>query len=382
MPLHEFGLIDRSRPYVTLLYVRGRTLKQVLYEPLADEHYSLTRLVQIFQQVCQAVSYAHAKGVIHRELKPANVMMGEHGEVQLLDWGLAKVTGTVGGVDVEESGTRSGTILGSPGYMAPEQARERPLDHRADVYSLGAILYEILTRERLFSGSAIDVLAATCREPPIAPRRRAPERDIPLELERTCLRALSKSPDDRQSTVAELVAEVHRWLETATERDKRRARADELVATGRERFELYLQRKRERERLRASAAEVVAGHPSWQPAEEKLDVVEVRRQEAEADSTLARFSSEVVTTLNRWRSTRSTPVAARRRRTITGRGSRTPSAAATRRTSSSTPGWWPSITTASTAASWTARAACRCRRSRRRPRRCCTDVCRTASPWG
>ena len=131
--------------------VRGRTLSQVLddlraAEPDALRTWSITRLVQVFLQVCQAVGYAHAKGVIHRDLKPANIMVGEHGEVQVLDWGLFKVL-SGGGVSTAQSRspTQVGMVMGTPEYMAPEQARGQEPDARTDVYALGVLLYELLT---------------------------------------------------------------------------------------------------------------------------------------------------------------------------------------------------------------------------------------------
>src|SRR5262249_38730346 len=144
-------------------------------EASTDLAQDLPRLVQIFEQVCQAVGYAHARGVIHRDLKPANVMVGSFGEVLVMDWGLAKVlrrggvedelaghrrqeaasevrTARSGGTAEAGSGTQAGSVLGTPGYMAPEQARSELelVDERADVFGLGAILCEVLTGQPPF----------------------------------------------------------------------------------------------------------------------------------------------------------------------------------------------------------------------------------------
>ena len=129
VPMYDLGLTEQGKPYYTMPVVRGRTLGGVLErlregEAEARHRWSLTRLVQVFLQVCPAVGYAHAKGVIHRDLKPSNVMVGKHGEVQVLDWGLAKVV-REGGVETDlGSGrrTETGMVMGSPAYMSPEQA--------------------------------------------------------------------------------------------------------------------------------------------------------------------------------------------------------------------------------------------------------------------
>src|SRR5262249_49638115 len=128
-PVHEQGTLDDGRPYFTMKLIRGRTLDTLLKErasPLDD----LPRFVTIFGQVCQTVAYAHSQGVIHPDLKPHNIMVGAFGEVQVMDWGLAKVLAsdnvadadTVPGED-DVSHTQAGQALGTPAYMPPEQAR-------------------------------------------------------------------------------------------------------------------------------------------------------------------------------------------------------------------------------------------------------------------
>ena len=177
VPIYELGVLADHRPFFAMKLVKGRTLSEILKErpnPAADR----PRLLSIFEAVCQTVAYAHARGVIHRDLKPSNVMVGSFGEVQVMDWGLAKVLarggvaddartptpepdGDVNAVRTARSGSdadasRAGSVLGTPGYMAPEQARgelER-VDERADVFGLGAILCEILTGSRRLSGRA------------------------------------------------------------------------------------------------------------------------------------------------------------------------------------------------------------------------------------
>ncbi len=176
VPVHELGLLDDDRPYFTMKLVKGHTLAQLLgrRETPRDD---LPRFLGIFEQVCQTVAYAHSRGVIHRDLKPSNVMVGAFGEVQVMDWGLAKVLARdetpeprpdlpVGEMETtvltirsedDSDTTRTHAVLGTPSYMAPEQARGEvnSLDEQVDVFSLGAILCEILTRKPVFVGDAI-----------------------------------------------------------------------------------------------------------------------------------------------------------------------------------------------------------------------------------
>jgi serine/threonine-protein kinase len=172
VPVYELGTLDDCRPYFAMKLVKGRTLTTLLEErssPEADR----ARLLGIFEQVCQTMAYAHARGVIHRDLKPSNVMVGSFGEVQVMDWGLAKVL-SQGGISDDQTAGRllsetvihtgraasdsdaslAGSVMGTPSYMAPEQACgdvER-LDERTDVFALGSILCELLTGRPAFTG--------------------------------------------------------------------------------------------------------------------------------------------------------------------------------------------------------------------------------------
>ncbi|HEY7311653.1 MAG TPA: tetratricopeptide repeat protein [Gemmataceae bacterium] len=182
VPVYELGRaaaedVETSRPYFTMKLIEGRTLAALLAER-RDPAQDLPRFLKVFEQICQTLAYAHARGVIHRDLKPANIMVGAFGEVQVMDWGLAKVlpwrAGGVSpllrhqqGADAPRSPgletgaeppddrlTRAGSIMGTPAYMPPEQARAEPIDERGDVFSLGAILCEILTGAPPYAGSA------------------------------------------------------------------------------------------------------------------------------------------------------------------------------------------------------------------------------------
>jgi tRNA A-37 threonylcarbamoyl transferase component Bud32 len=162
VPIYDLGAFADRRPYFAMKLIKGRTMANLLearVEPAVD----LPRFLSIFEQVCQTVAYAHARGVIHRDLKPSNVMVGSFGEVQVMDWGLAKVLPRGGAADestptpeplvaTARSGSdaddsRPGSVMGTPAYMPPEQARGETArsDERADVFALGSILCEVLT---------------------------------------------------------------------------------------------------------------------------------------------------------------------------------------------------------------------------------------------
>lgn len=187
LPVYELGLDAGLRPYFTMRLVKGRTLAAMLDER-ANPGRDLGQFLSVFEQVCQTVAYAHARGVIHRDLKPSNIMVGAFGEVQVVDWGLSKVLGQgqesppgqrdrpaeTGEPHVETLRTtgrgapsRSGSILGTPAYMSPEQAQGdvEHLDEQTDVFALGAILCEILTGHPPYQGSRSQILedaAAGC----------------------------------------------------------------------------------------------------------------------------------------------------------------------------------------------------------------------------
>ena len=146
----EMGATRSKSPYYTMPVVQGETVHDII-QAIRTKHeaytrvFSMTRMMQIFMQVALALEYAHVKGVVHRDIKPSNIMVGEHGEVLLLDWGVAKL---IGESDVETQAradiTQSGHAVGTPTYMSPEQVSGRDVDARSDVYALGALLYEML----------------------------------------------------------------------------------------------------------------------------------------------------------------------------------------------------------------------------------------------
>ena len=172
-------------------------------------------------QVANALDYAHSHGVVHRDVKPANVLMGPFGEVLLLDWGLAKVWSEnpeeVPDLpmlsDADPSLTAQGKLQGTAHYMSPEQVDRRPdLDHRSDLYSMGALLYEVLAGQTLFEGEKVEEILQQILQSEVPPPSEvALDREIPAALERICLRCLAKDPGERIQSARQLVAELRAW---------------------------------------------------------------------------------------------------------------------------------------------------------------------------
>jgi serine/threonine-protein kinase len=213
VPVYELGTFPDRRPYFAMKLVKGRTLASLLHERISPAE-DLPRFLSIFEQVCQTMAYAHARGVIHRDLKPSNVMVGSFGEVQLMDWGLAKVLASGGVADEAgaqparetvimtvrsgsaggSSESQAGSVLGTPAYMAPEQARGdvESIDERCDVFGLGAILCEILTGQPPFVGSSREEIRAQAARGDLADavgRLETCGAEVELiELARSCLR--------------------------------------------------------------------------------------------------------------------------------------------------------------------------------------------------
>ncbi len=233
MPVHELGTRADGRVYFTMKRVDGESLDEILMrlgteEPEAVRTYTLDRLLDIFSHVCQAVAFAHCRGVLHRDLKPGNILVGRFAEVLVVDWGLAKLligeeanADPAANLDLETSldlqhktTTIEGRIAGTPVYMAPEQARGciSELDERTDLYSLGVILYELLTLRRPVDGGTLPEILQNVQEAlVIPPRRRMPGRKIPRELDAICMKALAKRPDDRYRDVMDLIVDLERW---------------------------------------------------------------------------------------------------------------------------------------------------------------------------
>jgi serine/threonine-protein kinase len=216
VPVHELGVDADGMPYFVMKKLSGITLSRIIAKPDPRQH-SRQRLLRAFVDLCLAVEFAHARGFIHRDLKPDNVVLGEYGEVYVLDWGVAKVVGADDPAladSGERMATREGAVVGTAGYMSPEHARgDRDLDVRADVYALGCVLFEILSGQRLHPLGDEGMQSAIAGKIDARPSRRAPDRDIPPELDEICLRATATSRDERISSARGLGELVEKFLD-------------------------------------------------------------------------------------------------------------------------------------------------------------------------
>jgi serine/threonine-protein kinase len=243
VPVHDLGLDDAGHPFFVMKRLTGLTLAEILarapVEPVIAAAWPRRALLDRLVDICQAIEFAHQRGVVHRDLKPQNIMLGDFGEVYVLDWGIARIrreddvdTGAIHREDLESldgAETQTGALIGTPGYMAPEQFRGDAVDQRTDVYALGCILFEILTgRPALPHGSA--AFEATLAAPAHAPRARAPEADVPPELDALCAAATAPRPDERLATPAALAAGLQRYLDGDRDAVRRRELADEYAA--------------------------------------------------------------------------------------------------------------------------------------------------------
>jgi serine/threonine protein kinase len=232
VPLYDAGIDEHGCEYFTMRVVSGSTLRALLDRLSAGDEqavstFSRGRLLGVFRQVCLTIEYAHDRGVIHRDLKPDNVMIGDFGEVYVLDWGVAALLGETENPDAHrESGkeadseqdprlTVDGGFVGTLGYAAPEQLyASSEVGPSADVYALGALLFELLTLERLHPGETPITLLETVGNPVNArASQRAPERDVPPELDEICTRATMVTPADRYSSVADLRRDLDAFLD-------------------------------------------------------------------------------------------------------------------------------------------------------------------------
>jgi len=224
-PVHDMGLTKDGQLYFTMKLVQGRTLREVLHDLALKRkevvrEYNLHRLVTILERCCEPVHFGHEKGVVHRDLKPENIMLGDYGEVHVMDWGLARIQGTTDeyesfqGVETArtEAGfeTQHGAVKGTLPYMSPEQLRGEEFDRRTDVYALGCLLYEVLTLHPAFDPRDSGLIPKKQMGDVPDVRSRNPRRKIPEPLAVVCEKALATDPNDRYGTADEMATALRK----------------------------------------------------------------------------------------------------------------------------------------------------------------------------
>lgn len=235
VPVYEIGRDPAGRPFFTMKRVVGVTLTELLAEGGATRQ----RLLRAFADVCRAIDYAHSRGVVHRDLKPSNIVLGEFGEVYVLDWGIARVVGDAdAGVDTADIDTIEGAapaaeVVGTPGYSSPEQLHAPDVGRPADVYSLGSMLFEILAGEPLHPRGVAAIASTMTGETVLSPTLRRPDRNVPPELDGLCLQMLASKASARPSA-RRCAEQIEEFLDGDRDVARRKMMAHDLVGIARD----------------------------------------------------------------------------------------------------------------------------------------------------
>ena len=286
IPVHDVGELASGQPYSTMREVQGHPLREAIEAVHGastpevwgeaavvgqEQRWTLRRLLAALRRACEAVAYAHSRGVIHRDLKPDNIMVGAFGEVLVMDWGVALVLdqGAPSFADDPIVGipTLSGGLVGTPAYMPFEQADAgRLVSPRSDIYALGATMYHLLAGQPPYTGEPTEVRRRLLAGGPPPPRSRGGP-PIPEELSEACMAAMAREPEDRLASATELAESITAWLEGARMRD----RALEIVARA-DRLRPEVSRLREQARsLRTEASTILAEVRPHEPASRKRE---------------------------------------------------------------------------------------------------------------
>ncbi|MBW2458890.1 MAG: SUMF1/EgtB/PvdO family nonheme iron enzyme, partial [Deltaproteobacteria bacterium] len=317
VPVYDLGVLPDGRPFYTMRVVKQPSLGDVL--AIGDTtRWPLVRLLGAFLQVSRALAYAHSLGVLHGDIKPENILLGDFGEVYLADWGLTKVQphsavrthrsthpppslpddldgGALKLHTIEQHDVSTSPPGGTPGYLAPEVALGdgKKVDHRADLFSLGVVLYEILTGEQPFIGDTARArVVATVATKPDPPREVDPS--CPLLLEDLCLGLLEKDRDQRIQSAEEVADQIEDYLEGAKEKERRKQEALRLCEQARAPVGTHFDLEEERRKLTKRAAEMLKGVEGYQPVEDKRPAWHLEERAAEADRDAARALAQAV----------------------------------------------------------------------------------------
>ncbi len=280
IPVHELGTRPDGAAYYTMKLVAHMSLSDVIElleigDAQARSRYTVRHLAGIFLKMAQGLEYAHSAGVVHRDLKPENVLLGEFGEVQLMDWGIAK---RMGGTRPEGA---EGLVVGTPAYMSPEQAGglDSRTDHRSDIYSLGVMLYEVLALRRPFAGeTSQQQLEATKNLTPLPPSKVARDRVVPPELDGLVMHMLAKAPEDRPQSMREVWRALESFLAGEMERERRRVRAQDCYDRAIDELDRYRKMQTDRAFLQQEVHHLGRMVRPWDEQDSKQQLDELRHR--------------------------------------------------------------------------------------------------------
>jgi serine/threonine-protein kinase len=311
IPIHDLGVRGDGTPFYTMRMVEKRALATVLASDALRTEWPLVRLLGVLVQVAHALAYAHSRGVLHGDVKPDNILLGDFGEVYLADWGLTRVQphsplreavttieppphSLLSLLPRDAGGTAPTRAGGTPGYVAPEVAFSdgKAIDHRADLFSLGVVLYEVLTGwQPFFARNAEQTILATMTRDPEPPRELEPS--CPLLLEDLCLELLAKDPEARPSSADDVARRIEEYLEGAKEKERRREEALSLCKRAEEPAGRWSELDADYRRLSQRAHQMLRDIESWAPVETKSPAWELedRAEEAQRDAARALASA-------------------------------------------------------------------------------------------
>lgn len=295
VPVHDFGTLSDGRLYFTMQEIQGVTLKEAIKRVhhngappdwiTTHKDWSIQRLLDAFERICETMAYAHTLGIMHRDIKPSNFMLGAHGEVLVMDWGIAKILphGEQTFPDANALRPNMGSVVGTPDYIAPEQARGESdeVNAHSDVFSLGCVLYEIITGKH-FRDSSLSFKEAI----------RTPGPSLPTNddrLQKIYARCTALNPTERYQTAKELHQELSRWLDG----EFKRQRALEWVAKATQHHKTVLNIHTRIHQLNQDIKALERNLQKWAPIQEKqaLWVLEDERNQLQQEVDLSEMNS-------------------------------------------------------------------------------------------